>query len=51
MKRKVIVCSIVALMVCMGVIAGFSTTSQAEAKETIKFGCMAPITGMFGGVG
>ena len=51
MKRRIIIRSIVALTVCMGMIAMFSTISPAEAKETIKFGCMAPITGMFGGVG
>ncbi len=51
MKRRIIIQSIVALTVCIGMIAVFSTTSQAEAKETIKFGCMAAITGMFGGVG
>jgi len=51
MKRRIMIRSIVAFLVCVGMIAGFWNNSQAETKEAIKLGFIAPITGLFAGTG
>jgi len=51
MKTNIVIRSIVVFVICMGMIAAFSTTSQAETKEPIKLGFISPITGLFAGTG
>jgi len=51
MKRNRIFHSIVAFLVCMGMVVGFSTISKAEENQTVTFGFISPITGLFAGTG
>lgn len=51
MKTSKIYNSIIALLVCIGIVFAYSIVANAEIKETIKVGVIAPMSGLFAGEG
>jgi branched-chain amino acid transport system substrate-binding protein len=51
MRKNAMFHVIVASLVCVGMVIGFSTISKAQEEKTLKLGFIAPMTGLFAGTG